>query len=408
MTETTFDRPYRTPFMRGYNRAGTWLRARGHARPLSAEKILRTARFRTGLSDFGPDFFREPLDILVESFEKDARLNPLGRTLIHETLANFAANRLRVQRAFDDRPAALDERIERPVFVLGLPRTGTTLLQELLSCDPARRPLLCWESFFPARLSPRIGRFVDLRPQLMRLVLASLNRAAPQLRDVHPMHWDAPEECTWLTANTFMSSAFTLFGRVERYEAWLDAADDRLADLAYEDYARQLRVLQHGSRRRPWILKSPVHLRALASLLRVFPDARVLRTRRRPTEVVASSCSLFAIVRGKYSDDVHPHELGREALMKLRTAYRRADLACKSAGPRVLDVEFRDLMKDPIATIHGILSHFGEELDDLAALQMRAWLARHPAPAGHRYSLQQFGITETDVQDALGGPTAAL
>lgn len=397
----TFDRPHRTATMRLVNRAGRALRRRGLKRPLSVEDVLRRARRRTGLTDFGGEEFLEPLEVLVESLEADAELSPFGRWLVRQNLVNACANRARVERALEREPAAAGRGLPRPLFVLGLPRTGTTLLQQLLACDPRRRPLACWESFFPAPLSRWPGRGPELRPLLGRILVRSVNRVAPQLKWIHPLAADEPEECTWLLANTFMTSAFSLFGRVAGYERWLDAASDERIDAAYRHFARQLECLQGAEEERTWILKSPVHLRSLGSLLRVFPDARVVQLHRDPLAVVPSACSLFAVTRGIYSDAVDPKTLGPEMLEKLVEALSRAARARAEAGGRVLDLRFEDLIEDKIGTVRRIQEHFGEEPDPRAEAAMRDWLAQDAHAGAHRYHLEQFGLTAEQVERAF-------
>lgn len=406
-TAGTFDSPHRTQTMSFVNWAGGRLRARGRVRPLTVEGILQTARRRTGLSDFGGDDFLEPLTVLVESLEADAELNSFGRMLLRQNLANFVANRMRVERQLERSPDSAGRGVRRPLFVLGLPRTGTTLLQKLLSCDPRRRPLSCWESFFPAPLSKRASTRPDLRPFLGKLLVRGVNRVAPQLRWIHPLQAMEPEECTWLLANTFMSSAFSLLGRVTGYEAWLDAASDERTDRSYRFFARQLEALQGPTEERTWILKSPVHLRSLGSLLRVFPDARVVQLHRDPLQVVPSTCSLFGVTRGIYSDRVDPQALGPEVLEKLVEALGRAARAREGAGNRVLDVQFEELVADKIGTVRRIQDHFGEDPDERAEAAMRSWLEQDSHHGGHRYTLEQFGLRRADVEQAFAARGAS-
>jgi hypothetical protein len=398
----TFERPYRTLGARLFNGIGRRLRRWGWRRRLSMDDILAAARRRTGLTDWGDERFLEPMRVLLASLEDEARLNPLGRLFMRLNLRHFVGNRLLVRQYLKDHPEALDKPVTRPLFVVGLPRTGTTLLHNLLCQDPTRRAPLFWELLQPA---PAPGRR-DRRPPVARRLVHFLDRwGAPQLRTVHTLHADGPEECTCLLFNTFVNPAFFLFGDVSGYIDWLRGRGRELLPWAYEEYRTYLQVLQCQGRRAAWVLKSPVHAFALDALLQVFPDACVVQTHRDMNEVLPSACSLFAIMQGLYSDDVDARRLGPAVAESLRMhldsyTERARDLD----STRVLDVAYRALLADPTGTVRGIYRHFN--LDESEAMEqgMRRWLAENPANKHgvHRYDLEQFGLSRQQVERLFG------
>jgi hypothetical protein len=398
----TFQRPHRTLAMRLFNAIGRQLRRWGWRRRLSVDRILESAARWTKLSDWGDERFREPLQVLVESLEKDARLSPFGRLLTRLNLIHYAANRLRVQHAITAHPEILNQLVARPIFVVGLPRTGTTLLHNLLCQQSECRPLLFWEALQPAANAH--GK--DRRPANARRLFNALTRwGAPQLRTVHPIDADGPEECTWMLFNTFVTPAFFLNGNVRGYLDWLRRRGRELLPWAYEQYRRYLQVLQWGQPRGHWVLKSPAHSFGLEALLQQFPDACVIQTHRDMGKVLPSACSLFAVSQGIYSDEVDCRRLGPEVAHLLRTHLLEPAMKARAEGPsRIFDVPFRSLVADPISTVHAIHRHFGLEADEAMEQRMHQWLAANPVNKNglHQYDLEQFGLDRADVERLFG------
>ena len=277
----TYQGPYRTLGMRAFNLVCGVLRQRGWKRPLDTQRLMGVASRRTRLDDWGDESFREPLDRLVTAFETEARLTPLGRLMLRGEFIRQLSNRLRIQHAIREQPGVLNSPVLRPLFVVGLPRTGTTLLLNLLAQEPRRRPLLTHEVLFPLGCRSMLGRHSDGR-QKTRWAARLVDSVAPDLKAVHPLKADVPEECTWLLANTFVSPYFLLYGRIPSYLDYLLGLDFEQRVRAYRYYRLQLQLLQQYHVARSWVLKSPAHLSALDSLLEVFPDACVVQTHRDP------------------------------------------------------------------------------------------------------------------------------
>ncbi len=394
----TFEKPYQTWGASAFNFVGRQLRSSGWKRPLTFQGVLDSACRLTCLSDWGDERFHEPLRVLVQSLEEEAELTPLGRLFVKVNLRHFAANRLWVQQYVKDHPQALEGALPRPLFVVGLPRTGTTLLYNLLCQDESRRPLLYWEALQPAPSSSR-GR--DWRRTKARLAVHALYRwGAPQLRAVHALDADAPEECTTLMMNTFISPAFLLLGRVPGYVAWMRRRGRELLPWAYEQYRTYLQVVQHQGRRAPWLLKSPAHSLALQTLLTIFPDACAVLTQRDLKQVVPSTCSLFAIMQGIYTDRVDCRRLGRETLDLIGDLRQGIRQAASWNSKRLCTVEYESLASDPLGTIRAIYQRFDLPLETGMEQHMREWLARNPVNKHgvHRYDLEQFGLSPDDVE----------
>ena len=405
MPDHTFDSRYRPLAVRFFNGAAKRLERLGY-RPdsLTEESILAAARRRTRLTDFDGEDFRVPLGVLIQSFRDDAGLNPFGRMMIRRRLIALAANRLRIDDELRRHPEILDEPIRRPLYVTGLPRTGTSLLHNLLSLDPAGRPLLTWEGFCPTPPPGAKGRQPDPRIRNARVMVRLLYWLAPQFPVIHALDPEGPDECVTLTFNTFVSPAFSMMGNVKGYEDWLAGIPFDQWRASYDYYRKQLQLLQWQRRAEHWVLKSPMHLAALDVLLATFPDACVVHTHRDPIKVVPSLCSLAATIRAISTDDLDPSKIGPQVTRTWSAIVGRAADARDAARERVFDVHYSDLIADPVATVHRIYDHFGYPRSSSMDTAMRDWLARDAGKkrTPHRYSLEQFGLDRATVERAFG------
>ena len=284
-------------------------------------------------------------------------------------------------------------RIDRPLFIVGLPRTGITILHQLLAQDPANRVPMTWEVAHvhppPARATyatdPRIAR-VDKQ-------LAGVDRLIPDFKQMHPMGATLPQECVALTAHDFASMIFTTTHWLPTYQTWLDRADFRWV---YASHRRQLQYLQWQCPAGRWVLKSPGHLWALESLLAEYPDARIVQAHRDPLRVIASLASLIANLRSMASDAVDPAAIGVEWTMRLAAGLRHAATVrdTRAHGVPVFDMHFRDFIRDEIAMVRRIYAHFDLQLTGKAEVRMRRFLAANPKDkhGTHRYTLSDAGL----------------
>jgi hypothetical protein len=389
--------------VRVFNGVGRLLRRCGWRRPLNADAILAAAQRRTGMDDFGTLDVREPLGRVVAALEEENCLTPLGRLLVRRQLVRLAVARLGVVAALKEHPEVLGEKVVQPIFVLGLPRTGSTLLHRLLAQDSAARALRLWEMARPTA-GPAPDQQQRRRKSRRSLALFT-TYLAPRLQSMHPMDADAPEECRWLLLNSFRSPAFSQFGMVNAFLAWLDELGEDNTRRVYQDYASQLRLLQSGCPPRRWVLKCPLHAYAVNTLLQLFPDACIVQTHRGLSEVLPSLCSMRWIGRSTYAEPADPRRVAAEAVEHVLRLLRPALQARQTHPERTCDIAYNDLVRDPLETVRGIYDYFGLPLSAQAEQAMRSWLAsnsqgRH---GRHRYSLEQFGFDPAGVEGLFPG-----
>jgi hypothetical protein len=361
---------------------------------VTAADLIDRARRNTGLDDFGPGDFFEPLSRLLESCQRQARLNFVGRVALTSDLVRTLSNRLLMERDRHVDPQIGAEKIIEPLFIVGLPRSGTTLLHTLLAADPQHRAPLIWEVMFP---SPPTSEHTQERIARARRDVKCLRWLAPTFRHVHAVGAELPQECIGLTSPSMLSDQFDTMYRVPSYRAWFFKQDLSPA------YAFHHRFLQHLQRRRHahrWILKAPAHMFALPTLLSVYPDASFVQVHRNPLDAIVSVSSLISILRSVFSDHVDPTEVGRDALNywseTLTTFLQQRD---ELSPNRVFDVAYTNIRQDPIAVVRQVYRHFDWNFSEETERLMRVVLANQPREENgfHRYEAAQFGLAEDKV-----------
>ncbi len=358
---------------------------------LDETSLCAAATRRTGLEDFGDGSFREPLRRLVDGFEREAALTTLGRVIARGDLLRLLENRLHMVDERTRHPEIDEGPIRRPIFVVGLPRTGTTILHQLLAQDPANRVPMTWEVMHPWPPPARATYETDERIPRVEKHFAGVDRLMPGFNSMHPMGARLPQECVALTAHDFASMVFSTTHRVPSYQAWLDAADLRWV---YASHRRQLQYLQWRCPTERWVLKSPGHLWALDALRAEYPDAAIVQTHRDPLKVVASLTSLVTVLRGMASDDVDPHAIGAEWTVLLAAGLERSMVARAHVPFDVFDVQFADFIRDEVGMVRRIYERFGLALSTEAETRMRRFLAENPKDkhGAHRYTLAAAGL----------------
>lgn len=362
---------------------------------LDERELLAQAVAKTGLDDFGPPSFREGLARLVDSLEREARLSAVGRRIAHGEISRHLENRLAVAADWKRYPEMGDERIVRPLFVVGLPRTGSTILHDLLARDPDNRVPLTWECHHPSPPPERATYETDPRIALSEAHFERTSRALiPEFKAIHPMGARLAQECVMLQAFDFTSVIFHHEFRVPSYQAWVESCD---LGPVYETHRRQLQYMQWRCPGVRWVLKSVGHLWGLDRLFARYPDALVVQTHRDPLKFIASHASLVTMARRMGSDVVDPEEIGREWSASWERALR-AGMAFRATGAvdeaRFFDLHYVDLVRDPIAMVRRIYEHFGFVLGAAAEERMHHFLAENPQGkhGGHRYRVEQFGL----------------
>jgi hypothetical protein len=359
------------------------------------EALLDAARAATGLDDFGPDSFRPGLDALCASLGADAQLNDLGQAAVPGMLAGSLSNRLRVFDWIARHPEVRDERIDAPIVVIGMFRAGTTLLSRLFDQDPRNRALLMWEAGDsvppPTPAEHRTGPRVDA-VHASNAMLAEIN---PQIEVVHHEQADEATECITVMGQDFKSLTYEAIANLPGYDHWLLSVDQRSA---YEYHRGVLQVLQSNGVRGRWTLKSPHHAIALEHLTAVYPDARLVLLHRDPVVLTASVCSLISTLSSTFSDADHRAYIAQHWPAMLEESVRRID-AFRAAHPEhpIVDVQYADLVTDPVATVRSIYAAVGDELDDGAANAITNYVDAHPRGqfGAHRYDVSEYGL-DTD------------
>jgi hypothetical protein len=380
------------------NAAGRSLDRLGARIRLDEASLVRAARRTTGLEFLEGEGWRESLRRLLESMESEARLNTLGRIIARQKLVGALVNRQRAEWLRDLHPEIDRTPVEAPVFIAGLQRTGTTLLQRLLALDPALRPLPSWEALNPAPVrDPRHPpRHPDGRLAQARTAEKALRHLAPDFFAIHPVEAKSPEEDVLLLDLCFQGTTPESIHRVPTFAAWLEAQD---AQPAYRDFRRWVQLLLwcRGGR---WLGKTPHHLEFLEALFAVFPDARVIQTHRDPAVVTASFCSMISHARGLSSDHVDPTEVGAHWSRKQQRMVERGMAARDRLGEGAfLDLHYADLLDDPLKQVRRVYDFLGMGLSDATLRTMRDWLGAHPQHrhGRHRYRLEDFGLARVDL-----------
>jgi len=371
------------------------------------EDLHASAARRTGLTEFGVDDYTDGLAVLLDSYASEAGLTPLGAKAQRAFLRGVLTARLFSEAAWRSHPEYAQVPMERPVFVTGLPRTGTTALHRLLTADPASQGLEMWLAQVP---QPRPPRHTWPDNPVFQYIQAGFSRhheEHPEFMGVHYMAADQVEECWQLLQQSIRSISFETLAHVPGYSAWLRGQDWTGAYLRHRSNL-QLIGLHDGGRR--WVLKNPSHLFALDALLAAYPDALVIQTHRSPRTAIASACSLAAHASAGWSPVFTGTVIGRTQLdlwargLSLFTAQR-----ARRDPEQFYDVLYDDLVADPAGTVEAIYEHFRLPLTGAAADAIRSLAAssRAGGDSPHRYTLDEFGLTGGEVDERFSYADAA-
>ena len=354
----------------------------------------------TGLTDFGADDYTDGMAVLLESYARDAGLTPAGRRVKRSFLRGALMARLLSEAAWASYPDYARVAIERPIFVTGLPRTGTTALHRLLTADPAHQGLEMWLTQAPG---PRPPRDTWAANPVFRQIQEGFDRhhvQHPEFMGVHFMAADQVEECWQILRQSGRSISYECLAHLPGYSRWLSGQD---WTAAYRRHRRNLQLIGLPDAGRRWVLKNPSHLFALDALLAVYPDALVIQTHREPAAAVASVCSLAGQASRGWSTVFTGEVIGRDQLelwargLELFTAARaRRDPA------QFCDVDYAEFAADPLAVIESVYARLGRTLSGGAADAMRALIADGAgtgARPSHRYALRDFGLTAEQVSE---------
>lgn len=365
----------------------------------SLDDITAAAVRATGLSDFGDDAHVEGLSVLVDDYASAAGLTGEGNYRMRSMVKGLLVAKLMAQQGRTSNPGVDDVAIGRPVFIMGLPRSGTTLLQRLLTADPRHQGLEQWLADLPQPRPPRETWDDDPVFSAMQGGYAAFHEANPELAGLHYSDAASHEECWRLLQHSGQSIAFETQAYTPGYSAWLGEQD---WVPAYRRHRSLLQLIGLNDPDKRWILKNPSHLVALDALKDVYPDAVVVVTHRDPVACTASMCSLAAASTRGTSEVFVGETIGRTQLDLL--AREQAAFRASAHSGDAIDVAYDDLVTDPIATVRGVYAAAGLEWDDETATSITEELERSRsgvrAPR-HDYDLADYGLTEAQVRDAL-------
>jgi hypothetical protein len=365
---------------------------------MNVEDIIGKARAATGLDDLGDPAVLEGLQVLVASSNDEARLSEVGATRWEANLVGFLSNRLRVVDYLKQHPPLLERPIDRPMFVFGLPRTGTTMTINLLSADPARRCMLRWEALNPAPPAAAAALHSDPRYAAEQQRLDMAVKYAPQIAAAHYEDADSPCECQFSMALSFCAQLFDSNAHVPRYHDWFLHKTSYLPTFKFHKQLLQLLQANNGGR---WTLKNPWHPLFIDDLTTVYPDAQLVMTHRDPAEVVGSACSLIRLIRPMFSDVVDLREIAHQMIETFDLMIARQNAYRDRHGEAsIYDIRYVDQIRDPVGEMRRLYSHFGETLTQESEAAMKRQMAENPQGkhGQHVYSLEEFGLTASGVR----------
>jgi hypothetical protein len=373
---------------------------------LDAEEMLTTARAATGLDDLGEGEWpgwEETYRRLLDSIDRESHLHVVGRVMTRGEVLRNLETWLRLQAAWSATPAITTEPIAAPLFVIGPPRTGTTILLERLALDPSLRAPLAWEALHPLAISsdPVVDR--EQRRVLSECEQEFWSDVHPEFMTMHELASDLPCECVHFLAYDFAGPHWSMLYDTPTFMGWQLENIEPLLARVYRLHRRMLQTFQHGSEPRRWLLKSPGHLQTLAQVFAEYPDARVIHTHRDPRRFIASLVSLLAVLRFTRSDEVDVATLG--PLMELTyQMFLEQVIDQRESGAipndRIVDSHFLDLMADPVAALRRLYDQLELEWPADHDRTVRDYLAAKPKGkhGEHRYSFADVGLDEDSVR----------
>jgi hypothetical protein len=365
---------------------------------LDTEQILAAARTQTGLTDFGDPSFREGLDVLVKAWNEEAKLTEAGMGRIESSVVATLAQRLKVEDYLKANPQLLEAPIAAPVFVFGLPRTGTTLAINLFAADPAARVFMRWEAF--NTVPPAAPGTLRSDPRCLA-EQARLEATKQYVAHISAMHWedaDSSTECQFAMSPSFCAQLYDSQYDIPSYTDWFLGADY----LPAFRYHKRLMQLLQGNNPGRWTFKNPWHPLYLDALTTVYPDARLVMTHRDPADVVASACSLIFAVRKMYSDQVDPLACSRLLMRTFDTMIARVQAFEEQHGAgSIHHIDYKPLTADPVGEARRAYEALGLPITADVEAAMQAMLAANPQGkhGKHEYRLEDYGLTRGEVHD---------
>lgn len=395
--------PHRPRVVRWLNKLGPIVAPRWPS--LDPDDIILTASRKAKSDSFGDLDFVDRLPRIVEAVEREAELHWIGRVAVRQSLVMALESRFGIYRHRDAHPEIAGVPIEKPIFIVGFPRTGTTVLFNLLAQDPANRVPQGWEVQFP-NPPPRPESYTsDPRIKQAHKYFGQMDQMAPELPAIHEVGAQLPQECMPILAQTLLSPQPGIVYNIPSYQTWVD---QQSAAPSYAYHRHFLEHLQSLYMKERWVLKSPVHLRTLDALLDEYPDARLIFTHRDPAKTIPSLASLIYTIRGIVTDSVDAKAVGLEQFhwwadsldqaMAVRAKHR-------DKAAQFIDIHFEDFIANPVAAVAGAYERLDMPWSEDIEQRMRTFLAEHPRGkhGSHRYELDDFGLEIDEIRGRFEG-----
>jgi hypothetical protein len=375
-----------------------------HRWRLGAEELLEQAQRRVGLTDFGDTAFFEGLRAFLQACAKEAELGRFGRFATRWDVLRFLSNLLQLRHHEVMAPEILEQPIERPIFITGVPRSGTTYLHQLLTNDPANRMPRVWQLIYPYR-GAGIAQRTDRRQKRVARQLKMFGLLAPEFRTLHPINASSPQECSEITAHVFASLRFDTNYFIPSYRHWVDSTGHLEA---YRFHKRFLQHLEHqaggGGR---WVLKCPDHVFALKAIRAVYPDARLVFVHRDPVRVLLSVTRLTEVLRRPFTRRIDRAQLARDVSERwLAGTNLMIEAADQQAfADPIFHIAYGDLVRDPLGAVERLYRHFGLHLHAPAAHRIRHMTDAQPNGGyggANRYSFKAYQIDPVSEGERYG------
>jgi hypothetical protein len=372
----------------------------------TVDDLHASATKLVGLDDFGvdDDNYREALGVLLESYQRDAGLTALGSKMNRFFLRGALVARLFSESAWKQYPQHVDVGIEQPIFVTGLPRTGTTILHRLLGADPVHQGLHLWLAEFPQPRPPRDTWESNPWYSQLNAQFDKAHAENPEYTGLHFMAAYELEECWQLLRQSLHSVSYETLSHLPTYSQWLSRQD---WTPSYRRHRKNLQLIGLNDVGKRWVLKNPSHLFALDALMATYPDALVIQTHRPVETILASMCSLAQHTAEGWSTTFSGAEIGADAMETWSRGLERFNaIRAKHDSAQFYDVDYHDLIADPLATVAAVYRHFGMTLTDEARKAMEDSHAESQTGARapkHKYSLADYGLTADEVKERFAG-----
>ena len=370
----------------------------------TTQAYMQRASDLCGLDDYGALDFLPAFEKLLESLRNEARLNVIGSLSINTYLLQLLRYRLLLQENRKKNPNITEQSIREPVFILGLPRTGSTILFELLAQDEAFQSPLTWEVMYPVFLEDNPAQKYLNQIKSMFSV-GFVQKLAPEYRKIHEIGTYLPQECIAIQSLAFQSIQFHTTYSVDSYQNWLEASHWSPAYRIHKEFLQHLQFTNRDASTivRQWLLKAPGHLYSMETLFACYPDAKIIQTHRNPVDVIPSIASLSATLRQAFSDHVSLIEAGKFSAKSWHKALSRSLLWRDSNSGKesqFLDIHYKDFISDQLKTIEQIYQFLEKPFTDTTRERILKYLNRKPQNrhGGHKYNLVDYGLSLEEEQ----------